>query len=86
MPSMYSCNLHSFHGDEEELGTCCPPVVLAATVFMAATRRRVLSGGYPGTSFSSTTANQIPEKDKKNAREASGIAAAVTKQAAGKFS
>lgn len=34
----------------------------------------------------SITADQPPEKDKKNAREASGIAAAVTKHAAGKFS
>lgn len=34
----------------------------------------------------SMTADQLLEKDKKNAREASGIAAAVTKQTAGKFS
>ena len=29
---------------------------------------------------------EIAEKDKKNAKESGGIAAAVTKQAAGKFS
>jgi hypothetical protein len=34
----------------------------------------------------SIMADQILEKEKKNAREASGIAAAVTKQTAGKFS
>lgn len=36
--------------------------------------------------FPSMATNQRTEKDKKNAKEASGIAAAVTKHTAGKFS